>query len=143
MRFHFDQRRGRVHQQMRGFLSVADAEGIHRRVADACDRVRAGGGSLSVLVDMSDYPPQSQEVGAVGGRIAAAYAAVPLSGFAVVTGSALQRVRLRRVLEPVGPAFFDRVDDAAAHLGWERDWLRAISPPDAPPGAASPPAARR
>ena len=128
---HFDTRRGRIHQRLEGFLTVAEAQAVHRQVVRACDRMRPLGEPASVLVDLRDYPPQGQEVNAVTQTIAAVFAALPPIGFAVVTGSALQRMRLRRVLEAVQPSFFDQIQDAVAHLGWEQDWPNAmISSPD-------------
>lgn len=134
--FQFDQPRGRIHQRLHGFLTVPEAEAIRAQVVAACDRMRAADGALTVLVDLGDYAPQSQAVNAITEQIATAYAAVAPAGFAAATTSALQRLRLRRVLEAVGPHFFDTPDQAALHLGWEKDWHLGFSSPGTPPGGA-------
>ena len=139
MRFHFDSALCRIIQQLDGFLSLDEAEAVHRDVSAACARVRDGGGTLAVLVDYRHYPVQSQAVSTVGERIAAEYAATPLAGFAAVTGSAMQRVRLRRVLEAVRPSFFENPAEAVDRLGWARDWppLRLTQMGDAAASGAS------
>lgn len=125
--FRFDPARGRIHLRMEGFLSLEQATEIRRQVDDACGRIRSAGGTLSMLADMTEYPPQSRSVNDIGVEIAAAVAATPRTGYAVVTGSALQRLRLRRVLEAAQPSFFERQDEAAAWLGWEPGWIDAAA----------------
>lgn len=124
--FRFQPASGRVHIRLEGFLTLEQAEEVRRQVADACRQIRSAGGALSMLADLTDYAPQSRAVNDVGADIAAAVAATRRSEYAVVTGSALQRLRLRRVLEVAQPSFFDGLDEAVAWLGWEAGW--------APPG---------
>lgn len=141
--FHFDPERRRIFQRLAGFLSVAEAQAVRAAVASACARVAAPG-TLTMVADLIDYPPQSQEVSRIGEEIAAIIAAAEPAGFAVVTGSALQRLRLRRVMEAARPRFHDTVAEAAAALGWEATWLAtALSSPGTPPAATSPPAGGR
>lgn len=128
-RFCFDPASGRLYQRLHGFLSVADAEAVRQQVTQACERVRQAGLLMSVLVNLRDYPAQSQAVNDVVARIAATVAATPRRGYAVVTGSALQRLRLRRVMDAIGPDFFDSAPAAAAHLGWEPAFLATVSSP--------------
>ncbi len=92
-----------------------------------------------MLADMSGYPPQGPAVNATGAAIAAEIAATPRTGYAVVTGSALQRLRLRRVLEAARPRFFDGVAEAAVWLGWgDLGWLHAAGAGQLASVAASP-----
>ena len=70
-----------------------------------------------MLADLNDYPPQSREVGVIGTEIAAIIAAVVPIGFAVVIGSALQRLRLRGIMAAARPRFFATVEAAAADPG--------------------------
>lgn len=140
--FHFDSQRCRIVQRLAGFLTVAEAEAVRDEVAAACERACVLPGTLTMVADLRDYPPQSREVSRVGEEIARILARATPAVFAVVTGSALQRVRLRRVMEAARPQFFGTVEDAAAALGWEPSWTAAsLSSPDTPPAAALPRAA--
>lgn len=133
---HVDERRARIHQRLSGFLSRAEAEAVRDHVAAACRRIGAPG-VLTMLADLSDYPPQSQDVSGIGVEIAAIIAAAAPAAFAVVTGSALQRVRLRRVMDTARPRFFETAAAAAADLGWEPAFLTVISSRGTPPFATS------
>ena len=132
--FHFDAESSRLFQRLTGFLTRTEAESVCAEVAGACAGLRPG--ALTMLADLRDYPPQSQEVSRIGEEIAALIAAASPAGFAVVTGSALQRLRLRRVMAAAHPRFFETVAAAATDLGWEAEWVQRVSAPDVPPRAA-------
>lgn len=141
---HVDARLSRIYQRLSGFLSRAEAQAVRDDVAAACRRIGDGPGTLTMVADLRDYPAQSQAVSGIGEEIAAILAAAAPAGFAIVTGSALQRLRLRRVMDAARPRFFDTMEEAAATLGWEPAWLAAaITSPDTPPRAAWLPAAAR
>lgn len=133
--FHVYERQGRIFQRLSGFLSRAEA--VRDDVAAACRRIDAPG-ALTMLADLSDYPAQSQDVSGISMEIAAILAAAAPAGFAVVTGSALQRVRLRRVMDAARPRFFETVAAAAVDLDWEPAFLAAINSPGTQPFAVSP-----
>jgi hypothetical protein len=137
---HFDRRRMRLHFEGTGFWDLAEAMTFYTEVTVACREARKEARPLSILADLSDYLPQGGPVSDTHERTVAEIRQAPLDRYALVAPSALNRMRIRRMLVGIPHQIFTLRGDAAAWLGWTDDYLRLMPglPMAAAPSALSP-----
>ena len=120
----FDPDTQRLHIRYSGFWSPADA----LRIVDqfrATLRQAALGGTFTLLDDLRDWPPQSQEVVEITKQLPDIVREMPISRNAMIIEQALVRMQVKRTLEGLENcevfATFEEADR----------WLSEVEPPRA------------
>lgn len=124
----------RVHARLSGFFSLDEVEAFGREEQDAARRVTLAWGWFDLLVDVSDGITQGQEVmGAFNGLLD--QAEFKARRIALVVGSTLLRLQLRRVLASERIGIFAEVEEGEA-------WLAATATAGAADSRSEPSPAR-
>jgi hypothetical protein len=101
---------------MRGFWTMADVAAFAQSMRAATKPLGAPPHSYDGLCDSRDFPVQSGEVSAALGEIDRIGGAMRKGRFAIVVGSAMNKLQAQRTLKGEGIRVFLVLDDALAWL---------------------------
>jgi hypothetical protein len=115
-----DENANRLYVKMVGFWQIAEATHLHRSISEAVSNARRRATTLSMMSDLTEYATPGTGVSAIARKTADMIREGGVSRYAIVTHSALQRVRMRRLLPGIAFDLFSDITAAETWLGWPR-----------------------